>query len=123
MSARFEDLEAREVMPDSGESPPFAPGLRRSWLEGPDAARRSITVSIPQNMAAGSERNSIEEFRKFLSLTKNSAADLKTQGYSPREITGLSGGDADERLEGLTSSLRQASQRLAAVSLTVNRDP
>jgi four helix bundle protein len=38
-------------------------------------------VSIPSNIAEGSERDSLKEFKRFLHIAKGSAAELRTQAY------------------------------------------
>ena len=38
-------------------------------------------ISIPSNIAEGSERNSKKEFMQFLHIAKGSAAELRTQIY------------------------------------------
>ncbi|CAN5803701.1 four helix bundle protein [soil metagenome] len=38
-------------------------------------------ISIPSNIAEGSERNSDRDFRRFLTISKGSAAELRTQLY------------------------------------------
>jgi len=40
---------------------------------------RRCAVSIPSNIAEGSQRNSDKEFTRFLSISKASAAELETQ--------------------------------------------
>lgn len=43
-----------------------------------DQMRRSV-VSIPSNIAEGQARNSVKEFKHFLSIARGSVAELKTQ--------------------------------------------
>ena len=38
-------------------------------------------ISIPSNIAEGSERDSDREFRRFLTISKGSSAELRTQLY------------------------------------------
>ena len=39
------------------------------------------SVSIPSNIAEGAERNSVNDFVRFLHIAKGSAAELRTQIY------------------------------------------
>jgi four helix bundle protein len=39
------------------------------------------SISIPSNIAEGSERESDREFRRFLAISKGSAGELRTQLY------------------------------------------
>lgn len=43
-------------------------------------------VSIPSNIAEGAERNSKQEYIRFLHIAKGSAAELRTQLYIAAEI-------------------------------------
>ena len=38
-------------------------------------------ISVPSNIAEGAERDSDKEFRRFLAISKGSAAELRTQLY------------------------------------------
>lgn len=43
-----------------------------------DQMRRAV-VSIPSNIAEGKNRNSLKEFKQFLSIARGSVAELETQ--------------------------------------------
>ena len=53
-------------------------------------------VSIPSNIAEGSERNSKADYKRFLSIVGGSAAELRTQLYIASEIGTLSSEKANE---------------------------
>ena len=44
------------------------------------------SLSIPSNIAEGSERNSYKEFIRFLYISKSSSAELRTQSYIAQKI-------------------------------------
>jgi len=44
------------------------------------------SVSIPSNIAEGSERKSIPDFQRFINIAQGSAAELRTQIYISREV-------------------------------------
>lgn len=48
-------------------------------------------LSIPSNIAEGADRDSDREFRRFLSISKGSAGELRTQLY-----IGMSSGHLDQ---------------------------
>jgi four helix bundle protein len=50
-----------------------------------DQMIRSV-LSIPSNIAEGSDRDSDPEFRRFVSIAKASAAELRTQLYIAVEL-------------------------------------
>lgn len=92
MSATFEELEVwkkwcrlsirlYELLRDSRDY-----GMKDQLLRA--------SVSIPSNIAEGSERNSVREFRRFINIASGSAAELRTQVYISREVNLLSGPDA-----------------------------
>lgn len=64
------------------------------------------SVSIPSNIAEGSERKSNPDFQRFLNIAKGSAAELRTQIYISREIGVLSKIEAHEIIEELKSISR-----------------
>jgi four helix bundle protein len=53
-------------------------------------------VSIPSNIAEGSERNSKADYKRFLSMASGSAAELRTQLYIASEIGTIDAGRADK---------------------------
>ena len=85
------------------------------------------SVSIPSNIAEGSERNSARDFQRFVKIANGSAAQLRTQVYIAREVKLLSVPDAQELIQEL-KSISKMLQRLH-ISLknrepqTVNRQP
>lgn len=101
MSASFEDLEVwkkscqltvklYKLLKDCHDY-----GLKDQMLRS--------SVSIPSNIAEGSERNSIPDFMRFLNIAKGSAAELRTQVYISREIKVFSDSDAKELIQELKS--------------------
>jgi len=47
-------------------------------------------VSIPSNIAEGSDRDSLKEFIRFLNIAKGSAAELRTQVYIAQQVDVIS---------------------------------
>jgi four helix bundle protein len=63
------------------------------------------SISIPSNIAEGSERESDREFRRFLAIAKGSAGELRTQLY-----IGLRAGIfSDEQARPLLSEVKEIS--------------
>lgn len=60
-------------------------------------------VSIPSNIAEGSERKSIPDFKRFISIAQGSAAELRTQIYIARDIKILPEQDGYDIIEELKS--------------------
>jgi four helix bundle protein len=52
-------------------------------------------ISIPSNIAEGSERDSKQDFIRFLRIAKGSAAELRTQCYIAFKLELLTKDDAD----------------------------
>jgi four helix bundle protein len=81
-----------------------------------DQMQRAAT-SIPSNIAEGAERDSRQDFIRFLRIAKGSAAELRTQCYIARKLELISKIDADEfiretkelsaMLQGLVRSLEK----------------
>ncbi len=61
------------------------------------------SVSIPSNIAEGSERNTIPEFKRFINIAKASAAELRTQVYITGKVGILRGEDAKDVVHQLKS--------------------
>ena len=61
------------------------------------------SVSIPSNIAEGSERKSSLDFQRFINIAQGSAAELRTQIYISREVNILSHLDAKELITELKS--------------------
>lgn len=101
MSASFEDLEVwkkscqltvnlYKLLKDCRDY-----GLKDQMLRS--------SVSIPSNIAEGSERNSIPDFQRFLNIAKGSAAELRTQVYISKEVKVFSDSVAKELIQELKS--------------------
>src|SRR5215831_2214515 len=56
-------------------------------------------ISIPSNIAEGSERDSRQDFIRFLRIAKGSAAELRTQCYIAKKLDLLTNNDADQFVE------------------------
>ena len=74
------------------------------------------SVSIPSNIAEGSERNGILDFQRFINIAKGSAAELRTQVYISQEVNIFSGPEARE----LIQELKSISRMLQALHASLN---
>jgi four helix bundle protein len=52
-------------------------------------------LSVPSNIAEGSERGSLKEFAHFLNISKGSCGELRTQLYIARKLDFLNKGNFD----------------------------
>jgi len=52
-------------------------------------------ISIPSNIAEGSERDSKQDFIRFLRIAKGSAAELRTQTYIALKLELLNKGETN----------------------------
>jgi four helix bundle protein len=77
-------------------------------------------VSIPPNIAEGSERKCIPDFKRFLTIAQGSAAELRTQVYISRQVGVLSDSEADDLIQEL-KSISKMLQALHNSLKTVNR--
>jgi four helix bundle protein len=75
------------------------------------------SVSIPSNIAEGSERKSSPYFQSFINIAQGSAAELRTQVYISREVDILSDSDAKE----LITELKSISKMLQSLHRSLNR--
>jgi four helix bundle protein len=56
-------------------------------------------ISIPSNIAEGSERDSRQDFIRFLRIAKGSAAELRTQCYIAKKLELITKTNADEFIQ------------------------
>ena len=63
-------------------------------------------ISIPSNIAEGSERHTSKDFRYFVHVALGSAAELRTQTYIAREATIIPKETADQWITDLKSISR-----------------
>lgn len=74
-------------------------------------------VSVPSNIAEGAERNSRQEYIRFIHIAKGSAAELRTQLYIAGEIDLL-----DKSITGeLTAELKEISAMLQSMTCTLKK--
>ncbi len=73
-------------------------------------------VSIPSNVAEGSERNSVAEFKRFTNISKGSAAELRTQVFIAQAVKLL----PDVEAKALIKELKSISRMLQALHDSLN---
>lgn len=56
-------------------------------------------ISIPSNIAEGSERDSRQDFIRFLRIAKGSAAELRTQAYIAKKLDLITKPSADQIIQ------------------------
>ena len=80
-------------------------------------------VSIPSNISEGAERDSKQEYIRFIHIAKGSAAELRTQLYIAVEIGLLDGRDLlDKTTTGeLVDELKQISAMLQSAANTLEK--
>jgi len=59
------------------------------------------SISIPSNIAEGSEKKSIPDFQRFINIAQGSAAELRTLIYISQEVNIFSDLDAKELIQEL----------------------
>jgi len=60
-------------------------------------------VSIASNIAEGSERKSIPDFKRYINIALGSAAELRTQVYIAQQVKLISDQDANNLVEEMKS--------------------
>jgi four helix bundle protein len=80
-----------------------------------DQMQRAV-VSIPSNIAEGSERGG-KDFERFLRIAKGSAAELRTQVY----IAARTGLIADEMMKVWIGELKEISRMLTGLTASIKR--
>ena len=60
-------------------------------------------VSIASNIAEGSERKSIPDFKRYINIALGSAAELRTQVYIAQQVKLISDQDANYLVEEMKS--------------------
>ena len=109
MSASFEDLEVwKRSCKLSVRLYALLKGCRDYGMR--DQMLRS-SISIPSNIAEGSERKSIQDFKRFISIAQGSAAELRTQVYISKDVNIFS----DEVAAELVQELKAISKMLQAL--------
>jgi four helix bundle protein len=83
------------------------------------------SISIPSNIAEGSERRSVPDFKRFINIAQGSAAELRTQLYISREINLIANNAAQELIEEVKSisKMLQALHRSLKKPATENCEP
>jgi four helix bundle protein len=109
MSSSFEDLEVWKK--SCKLSVRLYELLRNCRDYGMKDQMLRAAVSIASNIAEGSERKSIPDFKRFISIAQGSAAELRTQVYISRQVNILS----DEDAKDLTEELKSISKMLQAL--------
>ena len=74
-------------------------------------------VSIPSNISEGAERDSKQEYIRFIHIAKGSAAELRNQVYIAREIGLLDKAITTE----LTAELKEISAMLQSIANTMKK--
>jgi four helix bundle protein len=63
-----------------------------------DQMQRAV-ISVPSNIAEGSERDSRQDYIRFLRIAKGSAAELRTQCYIAKKLELITKTDANEFIQ------------------------
>jgi len=74
-------------------------------------------VSVPSNIAEGSERQTKQEFIQFLYIAKGSVAELRTQLYLAARLKKIS----HEQMSELTNEAKEISQMLQGLINSIKK--
>ena len=74
-------------------------------------------ISIPSNIAEGSERRTSKDFRHFVHIALGSAAELRTQTYIAREASVI----PEETTDQWIADLKSISRMLQSLANSLNR--
>ena len=120
MSATFEDLEVWKKA--CRLTVKLYSLLKETKDYGLKGQMLRAAVSIASNIAEGSERNSVLDFRRYLAVAKGSAAELRTQIYISASIGIINQEDTldlvnelktiSKMLQGLATSLKSKRARI-----------
>jgi four helix bundle protein len=73
-------------------------------------------ISVPSNIAEGSERKTVPDFQRFINIAQGSAAELRTQVYIAKEVEIFTDAIARE----LVQELKTISKMLQALHTSLN---
>lgn len=88
----------------------------RGYYNLQDQMQRSA-LSIPSNIAEGSERKGILEYQRFLYIAKGSAGELRTQLYVMKDLELVD----VSRIDDLIERTRVSSKRIATLIMKLNK--
>ena len=115
MSSSFEDLK---VWQRSCDLTIKLYKLLKNWKDyGLKDQILRAAVSIPSNIAEGSERKSVADFSHFLNIAKGSAAELRTQVYIAQQVE-LLGTDESTKI---INELKEISKMLQGLATSLSR--
>lgn len=115
MSASFEDLEVWKM--SCRLSIRLYELLKNCRDYGWNDQMLRAAISIPSNIAEGSERKSFLDFKRFINIAQGSAAELRTQVYISKQVNIIPDKDAEE----LVQELKSISKMLQALHSSLKK--
>lgn len=85
----------------------YTSGFPKEEIYGLTAQMRRCAVSIPSNIAEGSQRGTDKDFAHFLVIARGSWAELKTQILLAKQLGYLPGGSEQNLLNAMENLGRQ----------------